>query len=416
MTIPILEIPEEISEVCQLYKPLFSKPQFKQFEKFLTALMISDHADIEALSEGYQLSQSYDALHHFVSESPWDINQVLEQTVSILKSLPEGQQLHDKGMLIIDDTLIEKFGKLMEATGKLWNHSDNRFLKYAHCLVGLCWSDHNKLRYPLRFELYRKEEDCKKENIKFKTKIDLARELVDWAVSQGIPFQTVVFDSWFFCKDLADHIEELGKDWISMSKSNRKVIFQGKEISLSDYTKVLNPDKIQATKVKDKEYSFHSKQIRMPSLKREKKTVRLVVSYEHIKDNSSPKVGLKNPVFLVSNRKDIRPERLLRAYQIRWNIETFFKDAKSHLGLGEYQMRNLKGIKSHWCLVFTSAVLLELVRWKACTKEGLKVSEMSFGDLKQRAFGQTLRTIIKAVMHCGKNGFTDQQIFSILKI
>lgn len=44
MTIPILEIPEEIDGICQSYKSLFSKPQFRQFERFITGLMISDHA------------------------------------------------------------------------------------------------------------------------------------------------------------------------------------------------------------------------------------------------------------------------------------------------------------------------------------------------------------------------------------
>jgi len=109
--------------------------------------MISDDADIESLAEGFRLSQSYDSLHHFASESPWDINDVLEQTVGILKTLPEDRRLHEKGMLIIDDTLIEKYGKLMSAVGKLWDHSENRWLEYAHCLIGLCWADHRKLRY-----------------------------------------------------------------------------------------------------------------------------------------------------------------------------------------------------------------------------------------------------------------------------
>ena len=69
MTIPILEIPTEVA-VCQSYVPLFSKPQFRQFERFITGLMVSDTADIEALVEGYRLSQSNDALHHFVSDRP----------------------------------------------------------------------------------------------------------------------------------------------------------------------------------------------------------------------------------------------------------------------------------------------------------------------------------------------------------
>lgn len=412
MSLPILEIPAEISKLCQPYRPLFSKPQFRQFERFLTALLVADKANIEALAEGYRLSQSYDALHHFVSESPWEINDVLEQTVSVIKALSDNQGFHNKGMLIIDDTLIEKYGKLMEAAGKLYDHSQGRYLEFAHCLVGLCWADHQKRRYPLRFEVYQKKKDCQKEGLKFKTKIELAQQLINWAVKQGIPFQTVVFDSWFFCKELVDHIESLGKDWIGMSRSNRKLTVKGKQFTCGRYAATLNPTTLRTTKVKGGQFNIQSLQARLPSLRRGKKTIRLVVSFEQPRKGGEE----RKPVFLVSNRKDIRPERLLRAYQVRWNIETFFKDAKSHLGLGEYQMRKLNGIKSHWCLVFTSAVLLELVRWQVCTKEGLNVTEMSFGDLKKRAFGQTLRAIIKKVLEYGKDGLSPNQVYAMLKI
>ncbi|MBI3293226.1 MAG: IS701 family transposase [Deltaproteobacteria bacterium] len=410
MTIPILEIPAEIDTICQSYKPLFSEPQFRQFERFITGLMVSDHADIEALSEGYRLSQSYDALHHFVSDRPWEINDVLEQTVRVIKQLPDGQRFHEKGMLIIDDTIIEKFGKLMEAAGKLWDHSKGRYLPYAHCLVGLVWADHQKLRYPLRFELYRKKEQCV-DDVPFKTKIELAIALVDWAIEQGIPFSTVVFDSWFFCKEVVDHLESLGKDWISMSKSDRKMVIERKTYSMETYGKTLDPATLPIIKVKNRTYAIQSVQARIQCLKREKQTVRLIVSYEKKADGTF--VG---PVFLVSNRKDIRPERLLRAYQIRWSIETFFKDAKSHLGLGEYQMRKLGGIKGHWCLVFTSAVILELVRWNVCTEKGINVSELSFGDLKRRAFGNTMRAIIRKVLEYGRDGVPEEQAFALLQV
>ena len=412
MNLPILEIPEEISQLCQSYQPLFSKPQYKQFERFITAVMVADEANIEALAEGYRLSQSYDRLHHFAAESPWEVNDVLEHTVSIIKALPYGQCFHDKGILIIDDTLIEKYGRLMESVGKLYDHSQGRYLKYAHCLVGLCWSDHKKLRYPLRFELYHKKQECEEKGLEFKTKIELAIEMVNWAVEQGIPFSTVVFDSWFFCKETVDHIESLRKDWICMSKSDRKVAISGQSYTCKTYAQTLNPDNLRKTKVKGIVYRIQSVQARFPSLKRGHTTVRLVVCCEKEEKGG----GYKEPVFLVSNRKDIRPQRLLRAYQLRWNIETFFKDAKSHLGLGEYQMRRLNGIKSHWCLVFTSAVILELVRWEVCTKEGLNVAKLTFGDLKRRAMGQTLRAIVRKVMEYTKQGLDHNQVYAMLQI
>lgn len=424
MSLPILEIPEEISSVCELYEPVFSKPQFLHFKQFFLSLLLTDAGNIEALSEGYRMSQSYDALHHFVSEGTWDINDVLEQTIEVIKQLPDGQSFHDKGMLILDDTLIEKYGKMMEAVGKLWDHSESRYLEYAHCLVGLCWADHKKLRYPLRFELYRKEEDVKVEQelakkegkdtamlVPFKTKVHLAKELITWAIEQNIPFGTVVFDSWFFCKELVDFIESKHKDWISMSKSNRNIVNLGKTTTCAEYAKTLIPENLPATKVHETTYAIKSVQMRFPSLERGKETVRLVVSFQKKSDKEGG--GYYTPVFLVSNRKDIRPERLLRAYQIRWNIETFFKDAKS-IGLGKYQMRGLHGIKSHWCLVFTSAVLLELIRLEVYTKEGKSLTEMSFGNLKKRAFGKTMRLIIQQILADARSGIPDEQIYAKL--
>jgi len=426
MTLPIIEIPEEISSVCGLYQPVFSKPQFLHFKQFFLSLLITDGADIDALAAGFRSFQSYDALHHFVSEGTWDINDVLEQTVTVIKDLPSGQCFHEKGMLIIDDTLIEKYGKMIEGTGKLWDHSNSRYLTYAHCLVGLCWADHKNLRYPLRFELYRKEEDVTKELgrlkqegketnevIPFKTKIQLAKELITWAIEQGIPFSTVVFDSWFFCKELVDFIEEQKKDWISMSKSNRNIVHQGKTTTCSEYGKTRNPEALPITKLGNTIYAINSVQMRFHSLERGKQTVRLVVSFQ--KKSEKEGGGWYEPVYLVSNRKDIRPERLLRAYQIRWNIETFFKDAKG-IGLGKYQMRGLHGIKSHWCLVFTSAILLELIRLEVCTKEGKTPAEMSFGTLKARAFGKTMRLIIRQVLVDVRSGLSDEEIYAKLAL
>lgn len=116
----------------------------------------------------------------------------------------------------------------MEAAGKLFDHSEGRYLEYARCLVGLCFADHKKLRYPLRFEIYRKKEDCLKEGTAFHTKIELAIQMIQWAIEQDIPFRAVVFDSWFFSKELVDHIEGLGKDWISIARNNRLVVVEGK--------------------------------------------------------------------------------------------------------------------------------------------------------------------------------------------
>jgi hypothetical protein len=64
--------------------------------------------------------------------------------------------------------------------------------------------------------------------------------------------------------------------------------------------------------------------------------------------------------------------------------------------------------------VFTSAVLLELIRLEVCTKEGKSLTEMSFGNLKKRAFGKTFRLIIKQVLADARSGIPDEQIYAKL--
>lgn len=195
-----------------------------------------------------------------------------------------------------------------------------------------------------------KKKIARKPTSPFGPKIEIAKELINQAIEQDIPFSGVIFDSWYFSKDLVDFLEGLGKDWITQARSNRLVVEQGKKGQLGQQAKTL-PNKRQLEKIEVNKNSYHyqSAKLSMPSLKRGKEKVRVIVSYQY-DDNGKLK---DKPVFLISNRKDWRVERILRAYQMRWAIETYFKDAKHHLGLKDYQMRELKGIKSHWCLVFS---------------------------------------------------------------
>jgi hypothetical protein len=58
-------------------------------------------------------------------------------------------------------------------------------------------------------------------------------------------------------------------------------------------------------------------------------------------------------------------------------------------------MKELNGIKSHWCLVFTSAIILELVKAKWISKNSFaNVLHLSMSEICQNAFNETLRAII----------------------
>ena len=45
----------------------------------------------------------------------------------------------------------------------------------------------------------------------FKTKLELAKELIQKALARNLPFSCMVFDEWYFNHDMTSFIERLGK-------------------------------------------------------------------------------------------------------------------------------------------------------------------------------------------------------------
>jgi len=57
----------------------------------------------------------------------------------------------------------------------------------------------------------------------FRTKISLAVELVQEAIERELPFETVLFDSWYLAPELLEVLAEHDKKWISILKINRNI-------------------------------------------------------------------------------------------------------------------------------------------------------------------------------------------------
>jgi hypothetical protein len=73
----------------------------------------------------------------------------------------------------------------------------------------------------------------------------------------------------------------------------------------------------------------------------------------------------ENLKVLVTNSISLTTEEILDAYAIRWEIELFFRELKSDLGLGHYQVLTLEAIRSHVHLVLLAFLFLEMQRLDA---------------------------------------------------
>jgi hypothetical protein len=334
-----------------------------------------------------------------------------------VKSLQKRQDTTSKptGVISFDDTFNHKTGHNIEDVEWHYDHAERKMI-LGHNIVTAQYKD-DQVSYPIDYRLYHRKPN-KKELLKayeaidpqidafrpgqqfieklkllldykrrlciYKSKIDLVIELVDKIESMDIKAKTYVFDSWYLAKNLIDKIRSYGKDWVSPLKSNRLLVIENKKISVSDFVRTLPKQAFRKIKTKGGRYYWvFTKSLRVHSIGK----VRIVVSY----DNS----GLKgNATVLATNRKDWEPVKIISSYEMRWSIDAFYRDAKQHLGLEDYQLRKIQGIKRHWYLVFLAYTFLMLNAMNSKLIKRFKANISTIGQSSRMMTGELTTSLV----------------------
>lgn len=394
--LPIAAYPSVVEEFLPKAKTSFSKPQLDNFAKYLTGLIVCDNKTVTAINNAFIGHHDQSALNNWLTDSPWD-----NENIDTARKWLIEQELQAKnavhGVLIIDDDLNHKTGKFMEGANIHFDHSKGKTslghqIVTTHLVAG-------KLSIPIDFELYQRNQG----QDDFKTKIEIAKELVAKALAYGFGFDTVVMDTWYFNNDLTGTIECMSKDWVSGCKINRVILFDGKEISLEDYLKTVPKEEFQSVAMKTREgervFYTYAKNV---TLKSHHQRVRVVFSYED-KIEGEPKV-------LATNRLAWDVKTILEKYLLRWSIDAFYRDAKQELGLEDYEVRKLAGIKRHWLMVFLADTLLQLGLKSSPLVEYVKGGFGTVGSTCRYAALEVLRSFVCLVMKLAPKLKTADQI------
>lgn len=382
--LPIADYPSIVEDFLPKVKETFSKPQTKNFARYLTGLMICDKKNVTAMNNAFVGHNDQSALNNWLTDSPWD-NEKLDKA---RKNLAQ-QELKAKnvthGVLILDDDLNHKTGEHMEGVNIHFDHAEGK-TTLGHQLVTTHLSA-GKYSIPIDFELYQRNEG----QPEFKSKIEIAKELIAKAVADGFCFDSVVMDVWYFNYDLTSYIEGLRKDWVAGCKSNRIILTGDGCASLADYLKSVPQEVFQKATVKtqDGERSFwtYAKNV---TLKKHHQRVRVVFSYED-EIKGEPKV-------LATNRLDWDAKTIVETYLLRWRIDAFYRDAKQELGLEDYEVRKLTGTKRHWLMVFLADTLLQFNSRFEPLVEYVKSGLETVGSTCRFAATEVLRSFICLVM------------------
>lgn len=401
--LPITEIPLFVRESAKHFDSVFSWHQSRHFQRYLTGIMTDPNVTISHMAERFSEPVDQRGLNRFLTEYVWSPEELNKERLNRLQETPT-TQWKTKGVVAIDDTLIDKSGKLIPGAGKLYDPTDACF-KHAQNIVTSHYADW-EINYPLGFRQYYKEDSREAEDYGFKTRIQLACELVTEAVEWDVAAETFVADSSYFCKELVDYIGSYGKDWVMSAKSDRLVKVNNEWVQLKDYASTVPPEQYRKAEASGIPYWVHTRTLFFKCLGRK---VKVAVSYD------SPELS-GDPKFLVSNNLRWERNRILRAYALRHSIEAFYRDAKQHLGLEGCQLRKIQGVHRHWMLVFTAySILKQSVVESSLTKK-LKGALNTLGDGCRYVARQLLESLVMLVHKLAIQQQTPAEIMKVITL
>jgi hypothetical protein len=352
---------DTFSTALEVYRPCFSKPQWNHFNTYLTGLLLGEKGEknIQDIAGNLLDGGHQSSLNRFITRHRWNLRQF--NTIRLRECL------HDRtgGILSLDDTLIEKTGKEMGGVGYLYDSVQKKNI-LCHDIVSTFYRSSTE-QLPLYFKPYVKKEVADTTGLWFRTKIQIALDLLRQSLAQVTP-AAIVFDEWYMSQEVTEFITSRGLTWVSQAKTNRCILVGEAWVSLTPYARAL-PLKAftrMNAEVDEKRFKWFFETIVVMN---KVGVVKLVVLKQ--RKNS------RKHTFLVSNNTILDGMRVLEYYKKRWAIEVFHRDCKQHLGLGEYQIRKLDCVVIHLHLVFLAYTLLKMSAAIPCLLQSWQARKVS---------------------------------------
>ncbi len=219
------------------------------------------------------------------------------------------------------------------------------------------------IRIPCQMPHYTPEY-CELHQIPARTTAECAAEMIrTLPVPQGAEV-IVLGDSAYDSKAVQQACDEKGYTWIVPANAER--VFQGTKGNrpklrsrLKDWTSLsLKRTRLQASTGKYASYRRLSKYRVGPKVKhrdyythQEKAEVRNVGSVKLVFSTMNAKLKKATPddvKILMTNAVNLSAREVIELYSLRWQIELFFKELKSTLGLAQYSFKDFRAVETWW--------------------------------------------------------------------
>ena len=371
---------------CKKFDDLLrTKAQKRGFRHYLGGLLgESERKNLSQMARD-AVKVTYHQLHHFLTEATWSAKGINERRLEVMNKCSQ-TRINRGFSLIVDDSGHRKSGNFTAGVGRQYigeiGKTDNgNVVVTTHLFDG-------KKSLPLDIELYQHATSLTegKFDPEFKKKPALALELIDKSLNRGYRPGIVLIDSAYgnntsFLKEL----EARRLNYVGGIAKNRNILFKDSEgntdtIRIDEYAQWICPEEFKEIQIqgeKPRTVWVAIISVEISKLIGQRK-IAIVMSARHFED-------AEDIDYLITNvdGEIVTEQWIIDTYGQRNWIEVFYREAKGWLGLGEYQIREKKGLERHFILVFCAYTF---ILWHKLT-----------GGLRRRWANKPLNTFAEAL-------------------
>ena len=377
-----------INKFLSRFQTHFSKKQFHIFTIIIYAFFLEyKRFSLQALA--VKTKTDYEAIQYFFSDSDWDSTVLNATRLQFLQTMRTCAATPD-GALIIDDTAAPKIyakkteGAQLQYCGVLKREA------VCNVVVNSAFASPKK-RFPVDFRFYKPaaEFPLEQHDPNFKTKIQLAQELIDSASAYNLPFSMILTDAWYTsAADFLNFMHQKKLSFIGEIKDNRNILLyhpvHKKRVALKQdelvtlirchfwhQVKPVSFVSKDGTRVALMTYTF-SAQLQGCSIPLK---FLVILGPWSLDDEKSIHI-------LITNQLNLSRHKIISFWKLRWGIERIFQELKDATFFDQYQVRHKNKIERHWCLSIMAWSALYWIKQNAYLHKIFAVQPGSFNEYK----------------------------------
>jgi SRSO17 transposase len=330
-----------IDGYCAEYKDLFKEVRNYECFKYLHLGIISPikRKSLPEIAKAVSLN-SAQSLHHFITNSNWSTNELKIRRLNQIKNALKGNAI----TVVIDETGDRKKGKKTDYVARQYLGSVG---KIDNGIVTVnAYGVYCNITFPLIFKVF-KPKGTLKESDKYKTKIELASEIITELIESGFNIELVLADSLY--GESSQFIQKLTENklaYVVAIRSNHGVWLTASQ-------------RVRANKWCKFERTFSNKKSETRYIREIIYGKRRAITYWEI--TTDPETMPENSTsFIMTNLQGNLKKTLGDLYGLRTWVEYGFRQCKQELGWKDYRFTNFQNIERWWEIIFCVYTMISL--------------------------------------------------------